>query len=178
MFPEEQIIQHTKNWIVQVVIGCNFCPFAAREIRRNSIHYEVLSATSVSGCLESLLLAFHKLDGDASIETMFLILPEGFSSFAGYLQLVDLSEQLLKNEDYEGIYQVAGFHPDYLFAGSTADDPANYTNRSPYPMLHLLREESVSRAVDSYPDTSVITQKNIEFARSKGLAYMREIGKS
>jgi hypothetical protein len=82
---------------------------------------------------------------------------------------------MIKKSGYEGIYQVASFHPAYLFAGSSMNDAANYTNRSPYPMLHILREESVSRAIESYPDTHKISEKNTAFARGKGLAYMQSL---
>jgi uncharacterized protein len=109
---------------------------------------------------------------------MFLILPHRFSSFDEYLGLVELSDSLLADQEKEGIYQVASFHPAYIFDGSTEEDPSNYTNRSPYPMLHLLREESVSRAIDSFPGTEKIPQRNIKFARQKGIIYMRSLWES
>jgi uncharacterized protein len=115
------------------------------------------------------------MNAEAAIETMFLLLPQNFDRFADYLKLVQAAEVLLKKSGYEGIYQVASFHPAYLFAGSSMNDAANYTNRSPYPMLHILREESVSRAIDSYPDTHKIPGKNTAFAREKGLAYMQRL---
>lgn len=171
----EKRIAQTKKWIVDVVVGCNFCPFAAREVKRNSIHFEVIETPATSSVLEALTAAFRKMDTDSRVETLFLLLPRGFDSFASYLKLLKAAEIKLKKEGYEGVYQVASFHPAYLFAGSKASDPANYTNRSPYPMLHLLREESVSRAIDSYPDPDHIPQKNIAFAKQKGLAYMQSL---
>jgi hypothetical protein len=171
----EIIIAQTKNWIIDVVIGCNFCPFAAREVKRDSIRFEVLGANT-STVIEAVLIAFQRMDDDAGIETMFLILPRNFDSFATYLKLAEAVDVMIKKQRYEGIYQVASFHPGYLFAESSVNDPANYTNRSPYPMLHILREESVSRAIDSYPtDTNVIPERNIAFARQKGLAYMQSL---
>ena len=93
-----------------------------------------------------------------------------------YLDLVEMAEDLIEEEDYEGVYQVASFHPDYLFAGSDSEDPANYTNRSPYPMLHLLREESIEKALEHYSgDPDEIPERNIRFAREKGLAYMKRL---
>jgi uncharacterized protein len=100
------------------------------------------------------------------------------SSFDEYLGLVELAESFLEKQDKEGIYQIASFHPTYIFEGSSEDDPSNYTNRSPYPMLHLLREESVSRAIDSFPGTEKIPQRNIQYARQKGLIYMRSLWES
>lgn len=168
----ERIIAQTKKWIVDVVVGCNFCPFAAREVKRDSILFEVLENASKPLVLAGLRKTLEQLDKNPDIETAFLILPQHFHSFPVYLRLVTAAETLLRKEGYEGIYQVASFHPGYLFAGSNPSDPANYTNRSPYPMLHLLREASVSRVVDAHPNPHAIPETNTAFARQKGLAYM------
>ena len=169
------VIAQTKKWVTDVVVGCNFCPFAAKEVKKDSIHYEVLHEATIKNVLEAVIAAMHQLDADDKIETSLLILPGSFNSFDDYLQLLELSESLLAKENYEGIYQIAGFHPDYLFAGSTNDDPSNYTNRSPYPMLHFLREDSVSKAVDSYPGIDEIPERNIAFTKLKGLLYMQQL---
>ncbi len=171
----ELVIAQTKKWIVDVVVGCNFCPFAAREVKRNSIHYEVLQHSTRESVLKEVVKSFQLLDRDENIETSLLILPGSFTSFDDYLQLVGLAGRLLKKEGYEGVYQVASFHPGYLFAGSSEADPANYTNRSPYPMLHFLREESVSKVVDNFPGVDDIPNRNIAFTRAKGLAYMKQL---
>lgn len=170
----EHIIATTRKWIIEVVIGCNFCPFAAKEIKRGSIHYEVLHNSDSNEVLAAVLKIMQQLDADAGIETTLLILPGSFGIFDDYLNLLYHAEALHIKEDYEGIYQIAGFHPEYLFAGSTHDDPANYTNRSPYPMLHFLREDSVSNAVDNYPGIEDIPNRNIAFAQKKGLPYMKQ----
>jgi uncharacterized protein len=171
----DHIISQTKTWINNVVIGCNFCPFAAREVKRNSILYEVIDTKDKMEILQSLSSIFTKMDNDEDIETAFLILLEGFSSFATYLDLVETAENFLVKEKYEGIYQLASFHPQYLFAGSDENDAANYTNRSPHPMLHILREESLSKAIDNHPNVNDIPQHNIDFAREKGLEKMRAL---
>jgi len=168
------IIAQTKKWIVDVVVGCNFCPFALREVKKESIGFEVLTGNKAL-ILKGLSEAFAKMNSEKEIETMFLLLPQNFTRFSDYLKLVYGAEMLIKNEGYEGIYQVASFHPSYFFAGSGLNDAANYTNRSPYPMLQILREESVSRAIDSYPDIQEIPQKNTAFARQKGLAFMERL---
>ena len=173
MANEEAIIAQTKNWIKEVVVGCNFCPFAARELKRGSIHYEVISSADRKTVLEALSAIFTKMDNEPDVETSLLILPAGFASFTVYLQMIDLAEALLDEENYEGVYQIASFHPAYLFAGANNSDPSNYTNRSPYPMIHLLREASVTKAVDTYPDVDDIPQKNIAFATAKGLAALQ-----
>jgi hypothetical protein len=169
------IIAQTKKWIADVVAGCNFCPFAAREIKRGSIHYTVLQDATLKNALEAVAVAFVHLNDHPETETSFLILPGSFMALDDYLQLVELSDALIEREDYEGIYQVASFHPAYLFAGSNEEDPSNYTNRSPYPMLHFLREESISKAVDAYPDIDDVTEKNISFTQEKGLKYMQQM---
>ena len=178
MTESERIIAQTNKWIVDVVVGCNFCPFAAPVVKAGTIHYEVLVNADAKSALVALAKAFHLLDVNEQIETMFLVFPDSFSSFDEYLGLVELAESFLEKQDKEGIYQIASFHPAYLFAGSSEDDPSNYTNRSPYPMLHLLREESVSRAIDSFPGTEKIPQRNIKYARQKGLMYMRSLWES
>jgi uncharacterized protein len=171
---KELIISQTKKWIVDVVVGCNFCPFAIREVKKESILFEVVEGEK-SVVLKELSGAFGKMDVEAEIETTFIILQRDFSRFSDYLKLVGAAEEMVRKMGYEGVYQVASFHPGYLFAGSNSNDPANYTNRSPYPMLHILREESVSRAVDSYPGIENIPQRNMDFARDKGLAYMQRL---
>ncbi len=175
MADSSTIINQTKNWVSAVVVGCNFCPFAAREVQRGSIHYEVNYETDLDQVLQSVAKIFEQLNSDAGIETSLLILPNGFDDFENYLQLVDLAQELLESEDYEGVYQLASFHPQYLFAGTNESDPSNYTNRSPYPMLHFLREQSVSFAVDSHPDIDAVPQRNIRFTKDKGILFMKEL---
>ncbi len=175
MQPADVIIEQTKNWVTNVVVGCNFCPFAARELKRGSIHYEVLENADTEKVLSSVALVMQQLDNAPGIETTLLILPGAFESFDEYLDLVEVAQELLEKEGYEGVYQLASFHPHYLFAGSEDTDAANYTNRSPYPMLHFLREDSVSKAVDSYPDIEQVSNRNIAFTNEKGLLYMQQL---
>ena len=171
----EAIINQTKKWITDVVVGCNFCPFAGREVKRGSIVYEVAHSADKQEVLEKLATMMQQLDEDDSVETSLLILPKGFEEFENYLSLLEFAEELIEEEDYEGVYQVASFHPGYMFAGSNEVDPSNYTNRSPYPMLHLLREESVTRAIDSHPDIDSVPEQNIAFTKEKGLQYMQQL---
>lgn len=172
---EEIIIEQTKRWITDVVVGCNFCPFAAREVKRGTIFYEVLDTDSPELIMESCLAMMDRLDNEPGIETALIILPSGFGDFEHYLDLVETADELIAENEYEGIYQVASFHPGYLFAGSSESDASNYTNRSPYPMLHFLREESLSKAIDSHPDIDGVPERNIAFANEKGLTYMQQL---
>jgi hypothetical protein len=178
MQTDENIISQTKAWIKEVVVGCNFCPFAAKELKRGSIRFQVVRSGDLTAALRALALEIQRLDEDESIETTLIIFPDDFSDFYRYLELTDLAEQLLANQEKEGVYQVASFHPLYLFAGSNEQDAANYTNRSLFPMLHLLREASITKALEQFPDPGKIPQTNIEFARKKGLEYMRLLRES
>jgi len=169
----EQVIDRTKKWIIDVVIGCNFCPFAANVVKQQTIFYQVEKNTELETCLASFVLEMKRLDIDPTIETSFLIFPNAFQQFDDYLDLVSLAEELVNRKGYDGVYQVASFHPLYLFANSDENDPANYTNRSIYPMLQLLREESIDKALENYQDPESIPVRNINFAKEKGLAYMK-----
>lgn len=173
MTSSETVIEHTKKWITTVVIGCNFCPFASQVIKRNTVFYQVEAATKTEICLQSLLREVTRLDEDDYIETSFLIFPNHFKTFDSYLDLVAVAEKLLKQKGYNGVYQLASFHPQYLFADAQENDAANYTNRSVYPMLHLLRESSIDKALEHYAYPEAIPGKNINFAREKGNVYMK-----
>ena len=175
MTDDEQVIAHTHKWIVDVVVGCNFCPFAAKELKKNAVRYQVERSGDTQTVLESFIKECIVLDENDSISTTLLILPGQFENFEDYLDLVAMAEELLEDEDYEGIYQVASFHPQYLFGGAPADDPANYTNRSPYPMLHLLREDAVEEALEKFPHPERIPENNISYARAKGLEQMEKL---
>jgi hypothetical protein len=169
----ELIIAQTKKWITDVVIGCNFCPFAAVVIKQQTVYYQVEDTISVKICLDSFLKELIRLDDNTKIETSFLIFKNAVKQFDEYLKLLSSAEKLLKQQGYEGIYQLASFHPLYQFTGSLENDAANYTNRSVYPMLHLLREASIDKALKNYNSPEDIPERNINFARKKGLIYMK-----
>ncbi len=173
MTASQQIIDQTRRWIKDVVVCCNFCPFAANAIKQHTVHYQVEESNDIETCLESLLTEAARLDNDVNIETIFLIFPNTFQQFDNYLNMVSVAEKLLKQKGYEGIYQLASFHPLYLFADSLETDAANYTNRSIFPMLHLLRETSIDRVLEHYNHPEKIPDNNIQFARKKGLTYMK-----
>jgi hypothetical protein len=170
---ENEIIQQTRNWVEKVVIGLNFCPFAQRELIKERIRFAVSDSISIEAALENLLREIHFLEDNVGTETTLLIYPLAYADFDDYLDLLDLANALIEDQGYEGIFQIASFHPHYQFADSAKDDPANYTNRSPYPMLHLLREESLEIALENHPNPDDIPERNVKFAREKGLAYMQ-----
>lgn len=154
-------------------MACNFCPFARRVLENGNIHYLVSRETSLQSGLEALLLTCIRLDEMPSVETALIIYPQAFTRFDDYLEMLGIAENLLIEQGYEGTYQLASFHPEYRFADAPVDDPANYTNRSPYPMLHLLREGSIEQALQTYPDPEGIPERNIEYARAQGVDEMR-----
>jgi hypothetical protein len=169
------VIERTKNWIRDIVIGLNFCPFAPKPFKDDLIVYRVEDTSDVAIALESFMSTCRFLEDNPAMETALLIFPKGFSDFEDYLDLTDLAEKLLKAQGFEGIYQVASFHPNYIFAGSDENDPANYTNRSPYPMLHLLREDLLEIAIDKHNNVDDIPNQNIAKANSLGLEYFKKM---
>ncbi len=165
---QQAIISQTRYWVEVLIVAQNICPFARKEVQSNSIRYVASETRHPKSTLESLIDECHLLDETASIQTTLLILPEGYEGFYDYLQLLDLAEQLLFDQGYEGVYQLASMHPDYCFDGVQQDDVTNYTNRSPYPMLHLIREASIEKALTHYKEPASIPERNIDFARKKG----------
>ena len=171
-------ITNTANWIKQVVIGCNFCPFAAKVLAKKTVRYVVKKNTDFKSALTALAEEFEFLNSNLNFKTTFIIFSDGFTDFLQYLNLVDKGERLLTKENYEGVYQLASFHPHYLFSGSNENDAENYTNRSPYPMLHILREDSITKALENFDDPDSIPEKNIDFAKTKGIEYMKMLAAS
>lgn len=129
--------------------------------------------TVAGAVMDELIRQYRLLDNNPEIETTFIIFPESFKSFSTYLQLVRKAEKYASRKGYDGIYQIASFHQDYCFAGAEENDAANFTNRSVFPMLHLLREESIARALANFAEPGNIPDRNIKYARAKGQAYMQ-----
>lgn len=173
MNAEQLVIHQTECWVKTVIVEFNFCPFAKRELERGSIRYRVIQEQPFEDCLQVVIDECVFLDSNITTETSLLIFPAAFEKFDDYLQLVGLAETLLEQQGYEGTYQLASFHPEYRFADTEMDDAANFTNRSPYPMLHLIREASIEKALQYYPDAEGIPERNIEYARAKGLDTMQ-----
>lgn len=171
----ELITLQTQNWIRSFIIKFNICPFAKREINKGAVRFQVSLAMKEEAALSELMSEIDVLDKQREIETTLVIFPRLFKDFFHYLDFVDLAEQLLVESGYEGIYQIATFHPDYCFADVDFNDVSNYTNRSPYPMLHLLREESVEKAIDYYGDTSTIPERNIATMQQLGLEMIQNL---
>ena len=164
------VLAATQRWLERAVIGLNLCPFAKAVYIKQQIHYIVSAATEPEQVLDELDAALHALaDADpARIDTALLILPGALSDFAEYNDFLNLADRLLAACRLQGVLQIASFHPHFQFQGSDAGDIENATNRSPYPMLHLLREASVSKAVAAFPEAASIYERNQETLRQLG----------
>lgn len=165
----------TRRWLEQVVIGLNLCPFARREFDAGRVRFAVTSHTEPAALLLEFASELNRLQNEPQISTTLLVFAEGVADFHAYLDLLDMAQAWLEEQELEGVYQLASFHPDYQFAESDVDDEANYTNRSPWPIIHLLREESVEQAITSHPDTARIPERNIRLAREKGADYWQTL---
>jgi hypothetical protein len=168
MEQQNRFITHTKNWVEQVIMKYNICPFARREVERGSIRYYQVQDRARENLLQELINECHFLDENTDVETTLFIMPNGYEGFYDFLDIVDMANDLLEMHDYEGVYQLANFHPDYCFADSLQNEPSNFTNRSPYPTLHIIRESSMEFAIANHPDVDSIPERNIEFANKKG----------
>ena len=163
-------IAETRRWLERAVIGLNLCPFAKAVHAKGQVRYVLSAATAPDALLEQLaaeLLLLREAPA-AQVDTTLLVHPDVLGDFLDYNDFLEQADALVVELGLEGVLQVASFHPQYQFAGSEPDDIANYTNRSPHPTLHLLREDSVERAVAAYPDPDAIIERNIETLRELG----------
>ncbi len=166
----DELIAATRTWIERAVIGLNLCPFAKAVYVKQQIRYVVSTAESPAALLTELELELRLLtNGDPEVvDTTLLIHPHVLTHFLDYNQFLATADAALERLGLSGVIQIASFHPDYQFADTPADDITNCTNRSPFPMLHLLREASVDRAVAAFPEAAEIYQRNIETMRKLG----------
>lgn len=162
------VLHNVREWLTSMVVGLNLCPFAKNELVDNRIQFVMTQANTPEQLLQSLVEQLQCLDAAPSIATTVLIHPNVLQDFFDYNDFLGHADALLAQMGWEGVYQLASFHPQYQFAGTQPEDAENFTNRAPYPLLHLLREADVERAIASHPDVSKIPQRNI--------AHMEEVG--
>ncbi len=174
---DTDIIASTQRWLERAVIGLNLCPFAKAEHVHGRIRYCVSAATEASNLLLMLEqeITYLLAQDAAKTETTLLIVPNMLADFLDYNDFLDEADAMLEHADPDAQLQIASFHPQYQFGGTQVDDMENYTNRSPYPMLHLLREDSVERAVASFPDADNIYERNIATLKKLGLEGWRAL---
>ncbi|MCE7033057.1 DUF1415 domain-containing protein [Lysobacter sp. GX 14042] len=170
-------IAATRRWLERAVIGLNLCPFAKAVHVKDQVRFVLSEADTPDALLQELAdeLAWLADTDPAVVDTTLLIHPRVLGDFGDYNDFLDQADAAIDALGLEGEIQVASFHPDYRFAGTAADDPGNLTNRSPHPMLHLLREESIDRAVAAYPDPEVIVERNIATMERLGQAGYRAL---
>lgn len=168
-------VAKVRRWLQEIVIGHNFCPFAQRELSSGRVRFRVIEGRKSKAAIAALGDELNFLEEHAETETTLLVLADGWRDFYDYLTLLDTAQQALEGADFEGVYQLASFHPDYVFADETVDDASNYTNRSPLPLLHLLRESSIERAIASNPNIDRIPERNKQLARARGEVFWREL---
>lgn len=164
------VVQDTRNWLERAVIGLNLCPFAKAVHVKGQVHYAVSEASDARQLLADMgaeLDALVALDATER-ETTLLMVPNCLADFLDFNDFLARAEKLVRKRGLEGVVQLASFHPNYQFAGTDAGDIENFTNRSPYPTLHLLREVSIERAVDAFPEAEAIYEANIETLRGLG----------
>lgn len=165
---EEYIIESVQNWVEAFIVDLNLCPFAKREVAKNRIRYVATKATTEEQLLSALAVELELLSKSTSIETTLLVHADVLGDFHDYNQFLDIADGLLQEMNFNGVFQIASFHPQYQFAGTQASDVENYTNRSPFPILHILREDSLEHAIAEHADVDQIPIRNI--------ALMNDIG--
>lgn len=171
----QAFIESVRRWVERMVVGYNLCPFAKRELVRNRVRFIVSEADTEEALLADLQQELSRLIKEPAIETTLLIHPFILSDFYDFNNFLDLAEGVLTQLELEGIIQIASFHPNYQFGGTHPDDAENYTNRSPYPILHLLREASLETAIERYPDTEEIPARNIALMEELGVEKLKAL---
>ncbi|WP_447555528.1 DUF1415 domain-containing protein [Vreelandella sp. EE22] len=165
---DDEVVKHTLAWVQGFIVEHDICPFAKRELDRERVRVQAVRSKKVEVALEELAAELEWLSAHAEVETTLLVLPTLFKGFEHYLDFLELAESLVEELGFEGVFQLASFHPDYCFADTDPSEASNYTNRSPYAMVHVLREESVEKAIAFYGDTSAIPERNIALLNAMG----------
>lgn len=173
-------ITHTIEWLERAVIGLNLCPFAKAVHVKGQIRYVVSAATNIDMLIEDLIDALAKLASanSSDTDTTLLIHPHVMQDFLDYNDFLEVADAVIEEMKLDGVIQVASFHPQYQFADTEPDDITNFTNRSPYPTLHLLREESVEKAVAAFPEAAEIFERNIVTMNNLGHGGWQELALS
>ena len=166
---ESSVIQQTRTWVESFVIGLNLCPFAKRELDKGRIRFTETAAASALELTKVLETELDLLSGDDTVGTTLIVHPHVLTDFSDYLNYLHVADQTLRDKDLEGEIQIASFHPDYQFAGTALNDVSNMTNRSPFPMLHLIREDDMERAIEQHTDVGSIPERNVRLMNELGI---------
>lgn len=170
-------VADTQRWLERAVVGLNLCPFAKAVLVKQQLHLVATPQQDAAGVLQDFARELDDLVAlDPQVrDTTLLVIPQGMEDFFSFHDLTGRAERLVRKRGLEGVVQVASFHPRFVFAGVEEDDITNYTNRAPHPALHLLREESLDRAVAAFPDPAAIYEANMETLRRLGLEGWRAL---
>jgi hypothetical protein len=165
------VINETLLWLDDIVIGQQFCPFAKPVREHNTLHIAVQQQTDMSSLLRQVITECEQLLEKDNIETSLLIYTEQLHDYFDYLDFLDMANEAIATAGLEGTLQLASFHPNYQFADAPSDCPSNFTNRSPYPMIHIIQEQSITEALESFANAENIPQRNIEHAKKLGIDF-------
>ena len=165
-----QVERHIRAWLETFVVGLNLCPFARPYLNTDQLRITVCPATSMEELRHAFLSELDVLQRSAEVDaaTSLLVMPNALADFGQYLDFFDEAQRLLESCALDGVFQLASFHPDYCFEGMAVDDASHYTNRSPFPMLHFIREEQLSRVLETYPNPEAIPENNIRRLQELG----------
>lgn len=169
---DDDVLAATRRWLEEAVIGLNLCPFAKSVYVKNQVRIVVSRARHIDAFLDDLdrELELLKTTPAEEVETTLLVHPTLFPDFLVFNDFLNVADEVLVEHELEGVVQIAPFHPDFVFDGEPEGDMSHYTNRSPYPTLHLIREEGLGKAIDSYGNTDEIYERNIDVLRKLGPA--------
>jgi uncharacterized protein len=175
---EKIAIEDTQKWLLEAVVGLNLCPFAKSVVVKDMVRYRVCASAKPADVLAMLREELqHLAEADPDkLDTTLLIAPNALLDFLDFNDFLADCDDVLMDLELDGVLQVADFHPLYQFGGTDVDDVENFTNRTPYPTLHLLREASIDKAVEAYPDASLIFERNIEVLNKLGLEGWTKLG--
>jgi hypothetical protein len=173
----EQQLEKSQRWVEKVVVGLNLCPFAKPVLKANSLRYALSSECTPEQLAKFFLIELDIISqaDEAVIATTLVVMPEGLTDFYDYLDFLADCEDLLQKSGLQSEFQLASFHPDYIFAGVDEDDASHLTNRSPYPMLHIIREAQMSRVLANHPNPEKIPERNIQLLREMGKTAVLEL---
>lgn len=169
------IIASTQQWLSKFVIHYAICPFAKPAFEKQSIRYQVIEGHELEQHLVELIAESAYLSDHSETETSLLIFSQAYQDFDDFLDLIAIAEDLMTQQGYEGIFQLASFHPSYCFEGTHQDDAENYTNRSPWPMLHIIREASIEQVLAKFPNPEQIPSRNIKLTQELGAEYLKQL---
>ncbi|NNE28243.1 MAG: DUF1415 family protein [Saprospiraceae bacterium] len=168
----------TDQWVKEVVIDLGLCPFAGKSILEKRLSTRVITSTVQEKIFEEFIEEIYSLENDPNLESSLITVPNAFSSFDSFLEAIAFSKELLSMSGFAVDYQVAFFHPQFVFEGVEENDPSNFTNRSPYPTFHPIKEKAMSRAIDSHAEIESVPLQNIEKTRNLGLDHMQNLLKN